>query len=266
MRRSPRVAVQAPASSVVPIPGLTWTKVVELDFAQEANQSISGGKLTFTNRVDNTTIQFDAANGASVSSGVLLLTTSAGAQLAVSTASTDTAARVDAAMATIYPAYDNEAIIWAAGVATAPTFTEASEAWGVMVNGTTRMGGGTSGWGYSFESRHNGTHACPHTRWQATSTNIQAVSTASRATATIGIILDGTGVHGLTTTVANDIDNPTSISKFATIGCYGQNVSGNPIGGTTRRLGVFACAGAGAGPNVSITKIVLYARLPTVTV
>ena len=264
MRRSPRTAIQAPASAASATATLTWTKVVELDFAQEANQSISGGKLTFTNRVDNSTIEFDAANGASVSSGVLLLTTSAGAQIGIATTSTDTAARVDAVMATIYPAYDSEAIIWAAGVATAPTFAETSEAWGVMVNGPVRMGGGAMGWGYSFESRYNGTNTVPTTRWQASNLGTQTISSAARATATIGVVLDGTGAHGITTTVANDINDPTAVSKFAAIGCYGQSSGGTPIGGTTRRLGVFACAGAGAGPNISITKIVLYARLPTV--
>ena len=56
---------------------------------------------------------------------------------------------------------------------------ENAEAFGLMVNGPVRMGGGSMGHGFTDEVRHNGTNPVRSTRWQASSTGVQALSTAA---------------------------------------------------------------------------------------
>ena len=73
--------------------------------------------------------------------------------------------------------YDGEAIALGASLS-AVTLGENAEAFGLMVNGPVRMGGGSIGHGYTVEVRHNGTNPVRSTRWQAASTGVQALSAA----------------------------------------------------------------------------------------
>ena len=248
-----------------PTATMVWTTVADFDFSLEANQSPSSNQLTVTNRVDSSSVVFDVANGVAITGGKLVFTTAAGAQLAVTTASTDTAPRFDALLTTIWPAFGGESLCWASGVATAPTFTENGEAWGVFQSGPVRLGGGALGWGYTAESRHNGTNSVRSSRWQSGSTSVNALSTASFATTVCAIKSDGIRPMGSFSTTAADIATPELITALGPVGSYGANSGGSPIGTPGIRLGAFACAGASAGPNAEVSRLILRALRPAVS-
>lgn len=247
----------APSSGAV----LAWQTVADFDLSLEADQSTSGGKLTLTNRITGAPVELDSANGCAVAGGALVLTTSAGAQLAVTSASTDTAPRLDAPILTLWPEFGGEALAFGAACDTAPSMTETSEAWGVMVNGPVRMGGGATGWGFTAESRHNGTNVVRNSRWQSSNTGTANLSTASYAAKVCGLKTGGLSPFAVFSTSAAELLTLDTVTPLGHVGVYAGASGGSPIGGTPTnfRLGVFATAGATAGPNPAITRIVLRA-------
>ena len=236
-----------------------WATVADFDFSLEPDQTISAGNLTFTERISGLPVVFAAANGVAVVSGKLVLSPAAGSQLAVTNASTDTAARIDAPLASLFADYDGEAL--ALGVSlSAVTLAENAEAYGLMVNGATRMGGGSSGHGYSAEIRHNGTNPVRSTRWQASSTGVQALSTAAYASArALALRVDGFRPVACFGTAEADVLTAESMAYTGPVGIYGSNSSGSPLGASGARVGLFACGGATSGPDVSFTRFILRA-------
>jgi hypothetical protein len=236
-----------------------WQTVADFDFSLEADQSIVLGNLTFTNRVTGSPVVFAAANGAAIVSGKLVLSPAAGSQLAVTNGSTDTAARVDVALASLFAAYDGEALALGASLS-AVTLAENAEAFGLMVNGPVRMGGGTLGHGYSAEIRHNGTNPVRSTRYQSGSTGVQALSTAAYASArAIALRVDGFRPVACYGTAEADALTPEALAYTGPVGIYGSNSGGSPLGASGARLGLFACGGATTGPDVSFTRFILRA-------
>jgi hypothetical protein len=236
-----------------------WATVAEFDFALEPDQSISAGNLTFTDQITGLPVVFAAANGAAVVSGKLVLSPAAGSQLAVANASTDTAARVDVALASLFAAYDGEALALGASLS-AVTMGENGEAFGLMVNGPVRMGGGTLGHGYSAEIRHNGTNPVRSTRYQSGSTGVQALSTAAYASArALALRVDGFRPVACYGTAEADALTPEALAYTGPVGIYGSNSGGSPLGASGARLGLFACGGATSGPDVSFTRFILRA-------
>lgn len=244
-------------------PALEWQTVADFDFSLEADQS--GATLTVTNRVDSSTVVFDAANGAAISGGALVLTTAAGGNIS---GSTDTAPRLDAALTTIYPGFDRESLVWAACVAATPTYTESGEAWGVMASGPVRMGGGAMGYAVTAEVQHTGSTVHRRGGWQSTGSASQPALSAAAYTSgrVCALQMDGAFTFAAFDTDAAKVTTPETISALGPVGAAGAASAGNPIGGTqtTSRLGVFARSGAGAGPNVSISRLVLRALRPVV--
>jgi hypothetical protein len=243
------------------LPDLEWQTVADFDFSLEADQS--GATLTVTNRVDSSSVVFDAANGAVISGGALVLTTAAGGNIS---GSTDTAPRLDAALTTIYPGFDRESLCWAALVSAAPTYTESGEAWGVMASGPVRMGGGSMGYAVTAEVQHTGSAVQRRGGWQSTGSASQpALSTATYASGRVcALQMDGAFTFVAFDTDAAKITTPETISALGPAGAAGAASGGSPIGGsqTTSRLGVFARSGAGAGPNISISRLILRALRP----
>lgn len=236
-----------------------WQTVADFDFSLEPDQAISAGNLTFTDQITGSPVVFAAANGVAVVSGKLVLSPAAASQLAVTNASTDTAARVDVALASLFAAYDGEALALGASLS-AVTLAENAEAFGLMVNGPVRMGGGSLGHGYSAEIRHNGTNPVRSTRWQASSTGVQAISTAAYASArALALRVDGFRPVACFGTTEADALTPEELAYTGPVGVYGQNSGGSPLGASGARLGLFACGGATTGPDVSFTRFILRA-------
>lgn len=236
-----------------------WQTVADFDFSLEPDQTISVGNLTFTDQITGAPVVFAAANGAAVVSGKLVLSPAAGAQLSVTNGNTDTAARVDVALASLFAAYDGEALALGASLS-AVTLGENGEAFGLMVNGPVRMGGGTLGHGYSAEIRHNGTNPVRSTRYQSGSTGVQALSTAAYAsTRALALRVDGFRPVACYGTAEADALTPEALAYTGPVGVYGSNASGSPLGASGARLGLFACGGATAGPDVSFTRFILRA-------
>ena len=236
-----------------------WQTVADFDFSLEADQTISAGTLTFTDQITGLPVVFAAANGVAVVSGKLVLSPAAGSQLAVTTSSTDTAARIDAPLASLFADYDGEAIALGASLS-AVTLGENAEAFGLMVNGPVRMGGGSMGHGYTVEVRHNGTNPVRSTRWQATSTGVQALSTAAYTGArALALRSDGLRPVACYGTAEADVLTAESMAYTGPVGVYGQNSGGSPLGASGARLGLFACGGATSGPDVNITRFILRA-------
>lgn len=236
-----------------------WQTVADFDFSLEADQTISAGNLTLTNQITGLPVTFAAANGVAVNGGKLVLSPAAGSQLAVTTASTDTAARVDAPLASLFADYDGEAIALGASLS-AVTLGENAEAFGIMVNGPVRMGGGSLSHGYTVEVRHNGTNPVRSTRWQAGSTGVQALSTSAYTGArALALRVDGFRPVACYGTAEADALTPETLAYTGPVGVYGQNYGGSPLGASGARLGLFACGGATSGPDVNITRFILRA-------
>jgi hypothetical protein len=236
-----------------------WATVADFDFSLEPDQAIAAGGLTFTDQITGSPITFAAANGAAIVSGKLVLSPAAGSQLAVTNGSTDTAPRVDVALASIFPDYDGEALALGAALS-AVTLAENAEAFGVMVNGPVRMGGGTLGHGYSAEIRHNGTNPVRSTRYQSGSSGVQALSTAAYASArAIALRVDGLRPVACFGTAEADVLTAEALAYTGPVGIYGSNSGGSPLGASGARLGLFACGGATTGPDVSFTRFILRA-------
>jgi hypothetical protein len=236
-----------------------WQTVADFDFSLEPNQTISAGGLTFTDRISGLPVAFAAANGVAVVSGKLVLSSAAGSQLAVTNGSTDTAARIDAPLASLFAAYDGEALALGASLS-AVTLAENAEAFGLMVNGPVRMGGGTLGHGYSVEVRHNGTNPVRSTRYQSGSTGVQALSTAAYASArALALRVDGFRPVACFGTAEADALTPEALAYTGPVGIYGSNSGGSPLGASGARLGLFAAGGATLGPDVSFTRLILRA-------
>ncbi len=236
-----------------------WATVADFDFSLEPDQAIAAGGLTFTDQITGAPITFAAANGAAIVSGKLVLSPAAGSQLAVTNGSTDTAPRVDVALASIFPDYDGEALALGAALS-AVTLAENAEAFGVMVNGPVRMGGGTLGHGYSAEIRHNGTNPVRSTRYQSGSTGVQALSTAAYASArAIALRVDGLRPVACFGTAEADVLTAEALAYTGPVGIYGSNSGGSPLGASGARVGLFACGGATTGPDVSFTRFILRA-------
>mgnify|MGYP003508550000 FL=1 len=236
-----------------------WATVADFDFSLEPDQTISAGGLTFTDQITGLPVVFAAANGAAIVSGKLVLSPAAGSQLSVTNGSTDTAARVDVALASLFAAYDGEALALGASLS-AVTLGENGEAFGLMVNGPVRMGGGTLGHGYSAEIRHNGTNPVRSTRYQSGSTGVQALSTAAYASArALALRVDGFRPVACYGTAEADALTPETLAYTGPGGIYGSNSGGSPLGASGARLGLFVCGGATSGPDVSFTRFILRA-------
>lgn len=263
MRRSPRAVIQGPASAAVSV-ALTWTKVVDIDFAQEADQALSAGNLTVTNRIDNSSIVL-AGQTVAVVAGLLVMTAGTSTNIGLSSASTRTGAFLVADMDVLWPAFDGQPIRWGAEVGSAPTFDASNRAWGVLTENATGIGGGALGLGYSAEIRGTGVGtATRQSRWANGSTNIAALSTTAYAAGLVcGLGLDGQGPAGLWSLNAGDIDALDALTAVSGVGVVGASSGGSPLANISR-LGVFAVSSSAGVFVTSIKRLVLWARVPTV--
>lgn len=264
MRRSPRTAIQAPASAASVSATLTWTKVVDIDFAQEADQTLSGGNLTVTNQVDSSSVVL-AGQTVAIVSGSLVMSAGISTNIGIN-ASARTGAFLVADIDTLWPEFDDQPLRWGAEVSAAPTFDGASRAWGVLAENEAGIGSGNSSYGYSAEIRGTGTGAATRqTRFQyGATTNVNTISSTAYAAGLIcGISLDGKGPGGLWSLDAGDLDELDVAAIVGAVGSPGSNASGTPLQGVSR-LGVFAVSQLAATFEASITRLVLWARIPTV--
>lgn len=242
-----------------------WELVADFDFTQEADQALSGGNLTVTNRVDGSAVVL-AGQTVAVVSGALVMTAAASSNLSLVSPSTNTAAKLAAAMTTIWPDFDGHPIRWGAEVSAAPTFDAANRAWGVFTENAVGLGGGNLGHGYSAEVRGTGAGtATRQSRAQnAGSSNVAALSaTAYAAGLVTGLGLDGRGSVGLWSLNAGDADELDTLTAVGGVGAAGASSGGSPVQGVSR-LGVFAAASAAGSFVVSIKRLVLWARVARV--
>lgn len=246
-------------------PTFLWEIVCDIDFTQEADQALSGGNLTLTNRVSGDPVVLSGQT-VEVSGGALVMTAAASSNLGVASASTNTAAKLAAAMTTLWPEFDGEPLRWGAEVTAAPTYDAANRAWGVHAENAVGIGGGNLGHGFSAEVRATGAGAATRqTRWQNDgSTNVASMSTTAYATGLVcGIGLDGHGAVGLWSTTAGDLDVLDEATAVGGIGAPGASSGGSPVQGISR-LGVFAAASTTGSFTVSIERLVLWARVARV--
>ncbi len=242
-----------------------WELVCDIDFTQEADQALSAGNLTVTNRVDGSSVVLAGATVAIVS-GKLEMTAAASSNLGVATASTRTAALLGAAMTTWWPDFDGHPVRWGAEVTAAPTFDAANRAWGVFAENAAGLGGGNLGAGFSAEVRGTGVGtATRQSRTQANgSTSVATVSSTAYASGLVcGLGLDGRGPVGLWSTTADDLDELDTLSAVGGIGAAGASSGGSPVQGVSR-LGVFAAAWSAGSLVVSVEGLVVWARVARV--
>ena len=242
-----------------------WEMVVDIDFTQEADQALSGGNLTVTNRVDDSAVVL-AGQTVAVSGGALVMTAAASSNLGVSTASTRTGAFLGADMDDLWPSFDGQPIRWGAEVSAAPTFDASNRAWGVFAENAVGIGSGNLGHGYSAEIR--GTGVGTATRQSRTqndgSTLIAALSSAAYASGLVcGLGLDGRGPVGLWSTTNDDLEQLDTLTAVGGVGAAGASSGGSPVQGVSR-LGVFAVASGAGSFVVSIKRLVLWARVARV--
>ena len=264
MRRSPRAVIQGPASAAVSV-ALTWTKVVDIDFAQEADQALSAGKLTVTNRVDSSSIVL-AGQTVAIVAGALVMTAGTSTNLSLSTVSTRTGALLVADMTVLWPGFDGHPIRWGAEVTAAPTFDATNRAWGVFAENAAGLGGGNTGAGFSAEVRATGVGtATRQARWQTGSgANVVSMSTTAYAAGLVcGVGLDGRGPVGLWSTTIGDAGELDGLTAVGGLGTTGSSTGGTPQSGISR-LGVFAVSSSAGTFTTSIKRLVLWARVPTV--
>ena len=246
-------------------PTFLWELVCDIDFTQEADQALSAGNLTVTNRVDSSSVVLAGATVA-ITSGALVMTAAASSNLGVATASTRSAALLGAAMTTIWPDFDGQPIRWGAEVTAAPTFDAANRAWGVFVENAAGLGGGNLGHGYSAEVRGTGVGtATRQSRTQANgSTSVATASSTAYATGLVcGSGLDGRGPVGLWSTTTGDAGELDTLTAVGGVGAAGASSGGSPVQGVSR-LGVFAAASTTGSFAVSIKRLVLWARVARV--
>lgn len=249
------------ARLIAPTAQLGWAEVAKVVFADEPNQTPSANTLTVTNRVTGQPLALNAINGATITGGVLSLVSAANANLAVTTASTRTSPLARAALLSWWPEWSGEPVRFAATVASAPSFTESSEAWGVMLENSGGLGSGNTGYGYSSEVRLI-TNVQRFSRWaSAGSTNAFALASSSTYSAQMcGMELGAIGPHAFFSLTNADADDLSTINRTGPIGSYGSQVSGTGLSVQENPfLGVFGCAGATIGPNVPITTLRLWA-------
>ncbi len=243
-----------------------WELVVDIDFTQEADQALSAGNLTVTNRVDGSSVVLAGATVA-ITSGALVMTAAASSNLSVVNASTRTAALLGAAMTTLWPDFDGHPVRWGAEVTAAPTFDTSNRAWGVFAENGAGLGGGNSGGGFSAEIRGTGVGtATRQSRWQGSggTTNVVALSATAYASGLVcGLGLDGRGPVGLWSTTADDLDELDTLSAVGGVGAAGGSSGGSPVQGVSR-LGVFAAASSAGSFVVSVERLVLWARVARV--
>ncbi len=243
-----------------------WEMVCDIDFTQEADQALSAGNLTVTNRVDSSSIVLAGATVA-ITSGALVMTAAASSNLSLVNASTRTAALLGAAMTTLWPDFDGHPVRWGAEVAAAPTFDAANRAWGVFAENAVGLGGGNLGAGFSAEIRATGAGAATRqSRWQGSggSSNVGSLSATAYASGLVcGLGLDGRGPVGLWSTTADDLDELDTLSAVGGVGGPGGSSGGSPVQGVSR-LGVFAVASSAGSFVTSIKRLVLWARVARV--
>jgi hypothetical protein len=240
--------------------------VCDIDFTQEPDQSLSGGNLTVTNRVDNSSVVL-AGQTVEIVSGALVMTAAASSNLSLVNASTRTAALLGAAMTTLWPSFDGHPVRWGAEVTAAPTFDASNRAWGVFTENAVGLGGGNLGAGFSAEIRGTGAGAATRqSRWQGSggSNNIASLSaTAYAAGLMAGLRLDGNDSAGLWSLNADDLDELDTLSAVGLIGAPGGSSGGTTVAPMTR-LGVFAVASSASSFVTSIKRLALWVRVARV--
>jgi hypothetical protein len=242
-----------------------WELVCDINFALEADQALSGGNLTVTNRVTGDPVVL-AGQTVEIVSGALVMTAAASSNLGLATASTRSAALLGATMATLWPDFDGHPVRWGAEVTAAPTFDAANRAWGVFAENAVGLGGGNLGAGFSAEVRGTGAGtATRQSRTQANgSTSVASLSSTAYAAGLVcGIGLDGRGAVGLWSTTADDLDELDTLSAVGGVGAAGASSGGSPVQGVSR-LGVFAVASAAGSFVTSIKRLVLWVRVARV--
>ncbi len=242
-----------------------WELVADFDFTQEADQTLIGGNLTVTNRVDDSPVVL-AGQTVAIVSGALVMTAAASSNLALVSASTRSAALLGAAMTTLWPSFDGHPIRWGAEVSAAPTFDASNRAWGVFAENAVGLGGGNLGHGYSAEIRGTGVGtATRQSRAQNDgSSNVAALSTTAYAAGLVtGLGLDGHGPLGLWSLNAGDAGDLDSLTAVGGVGAAGASSGGTPVQGVSR-LGVFAVSSSAGVFVVSVERLVLWARVARV--
>ncbi len=242
-----------------------WELVCDIDFAQEADQALSGGNLTVTNQITGEPVVL-AGQTVEVSGGVLVMTAGTSTNLGVAAPSTRTAAFLGAPFTTLWPDFDGHPVRWGAEVTAAPTFDASTRAWGVVAENATGIGGGLNGGGYSAEIRGTGVGtATRQTRFQhASISNVQALSTTAYAAGLVcGLGLDGRGPVGLWSLTPGDTGELDTLTALGGIGTLGSFNAGTPIAGVSR-LGVFAVSSSAGVFIVSVERLVLWARVARV--
>lgn len=246
-------------------PTFLWVMVLDINFEEEDDQALNGGNLTLTNQVTGEPVVL-AGQTAAVVSGKLELTGASSSNLGIAGASTRTAALLFADIEDLWPEFDGEPLRWGAEVAAAPTFDGASRAWGVFAENAAGIGSGNSSYGYSAEIRSTGSGAATRqTRFQyGSTTNVSTVSSTAYAAGLVaGMSLEGTGSGGLWSLNAGDAGELDTLDVVGAVGSPGNNSGGSPVQGVSR-LGVFAASQLAVVFPVSITRLVLWARVARV--
>lgn len=246
-------------------PTFLWELVADFDFTQEADQALSAGNLTITNRVDSSSVVLAGATVAIVS-GALVMTAASSSNLSLTGSSTRSAALLGGAVTAFWPDFDGHPIRFGAEVTTPPTFDTFNRAWGVFAENATGLGGGNLGAGFSAEIRASGAGAATRqSRNQNDGSSAIAAlsSTAYAAGRVCGIGLDGRGPVSLWSLTSGDAGELDSLTALGGIGTPGSLNSGTPVAELSR-LGVFAAASSPGSFVVSIKRIVLFARVARV--
>ena len=247
-------------------PTFLWELVCDIDFTQEADQALSAGNLTVTNRVDGSSVVL-AGQTVAIASGKLEMTAAASSNLGVVTASTRSAALLGANIDGLWPEFDGQPLRWGAEVTAAPTFDASQRAWGVFAENSTGIGGGSLGLGFSAEVRATGVGtATRQTRWQGgggTTLIVALNSTAYTAGRVAGLGMEGDAPRGFWSTTAGDAGELDTLTALGAVGAAGGGSAGTPVAGVSR-LGVFAAANVAGSFVVSIKRLVLFARVARV--
>ncbi len=242
-----------------------WELVVDIDFNQEADQALSAGNLTVTNQVTGEPVVL-AGQTVAIVSGALVCSAGTSTNIGVASHTTRTGALLVADVDVLWTDFNGEPLRWGAEASAAPTFDGASRAWGVLAENAAGIGSGSLGYGYSAEIRSTGSGAATRqTRFQyGATTNVSSVSSTAYAAGLVcGLSLEGSGLGGLWSLDAGDLDELDTASVVGAVGSPGNSSGGSPVQGVSR-LGVFCVSQLAATFTVSITRLVLWARVARV--